>query len=128
MVAAFSSPLVCSNSYVLLLFLHFLFFLSFVSNVTSKKGKKEEDSDDSDSDVDNLDDEEVSLGSMDEEDFGDELEEDGGTFVDPEGGGEEEDDDDEGKEHQKCVQIILKLIYSPVPVHKLVSNLNIFLF
>ncbi|XP_075326920.1 CCAAT/enhancer-binding protein zeta [Odontesthes bonariensis] len=67
--------------------------LDFAGNVTSKKGKKDEE--DSDSDVDDLDDEEVSLGSMDEEDFGDELEEDGGTFVDPEGGGDGEDDDDE---------------------------------
>ncbi|KAI3364606.1 hypothetical protein L3Q82_011391, partial [Scortum barcoo] len=68
--------------------------LDFAGNVKSKKGKKKaeaEDSDVDDSDMDNLDDEEVSLGSMDEEDFGDELEEDGGTFMDPDGG----DDDDE---------------------------------
>lgn len=57
----------------------------------SKKGKKgEEDSDVDDSDVDDLDDEEVSLGSMEDEDFGDELEEDGGMFMDP--------DADEGTE------------------------------
>ncbi|KAA8582924.1 hypothetical protein FQN60_015470 [Etheostoma spectabile] len=61
-------------------------------NVKSKKGKKDtEDSDSDDSDLDDLDDEEVSLGSMDEEDFGDELDEDGGTFVDPEGVPELED-------------------------------------
>ncbi|XP_034755237.1 CCAAT/enhancer-binding protein zeta isoform X2 [Etheostoma cragini] len=66
--------------------------LDFAGNVKSKKGKKDtEDSDSDDSDPDDLDDEEVSLGSMDEEDFGDELDEDGGTFVDPDGGG----DDDE---------------------------------
>lgn len=62
------------------------------SNVKGKgKNKKRqiEDEDDSDLDVDDLDDEEVSLGSMDEEDFGDELEEDGGMFMDL--GGEEEE-------------------------------------
>lgn len=47
--------------------------------------------------MDDLDDEEVSLGSMDEEDFGDELEEGGGMFMDPDG--DEEDDDDEGKKN-----------------------------
>lgn len=46
--------------------------------------------------MDDLDDEEVSLGSMDEEDFGDELEEEGGMFMDPDGD-EEGDDDGEGK-------------------------------
>lgn len=68
--------------------------LDFAGNVKSKKGKKgAEDSDDSDdSDMDDLDDEEVSLGSMDEEDFGDELEEEGGTFMDADG---DDDDDDE---------------------------------
>ncbi|XP_038161265.1 CCAAT/enhancer-binding protein zeta isoform X2 [Cyprinodon tularosa] len=60
--------------------------LDFAGNVKSKKGKKEQE-DSEDSDVDDLDDEEVSLGSMDEEDFGDDLEEEGGTFMDP-------DDDD----------------------------------
>uniref|UniRef100_A0A3Q2DA84 CCAAT/enhancer-binding protein zeta n=1 Tax=Cyprinodon variegatus TaxID=28743 RepID=A0A3Q2DA84_CYPVA len=59
-------------------------------NVKSKKGKKEQE-DSEDSDVDDLDDEEVSLGSMDEEDFGDDLEEEGGTFMDP------DDDDDDGR-------------------------------
>lgn len=70
----------------------------------SKKGKKDaedSDSDVDDSDMDNLDDEEVSLGSMDEEDFGDELEDEGGTFMDPDGGGDEDDDDDdEGRDFQ----------------------------
>lgn len=49
--------------------------------------------------MDDLDDEEVSLGSMDEEDFGDELEEEGGMFMNPDGDeeGDDDDDDDEGK-------------------------------
>ncbi|XP_019965229.1 CCAAT/enhancer-binding protein zeta [Paralichthys olivaceus] len=65
--------------------------LDFAGNVKSKKGKKgAEVSDSDDSDMDDLDDEEVSLGSMDEEDFGDELEDEGGAFMDPDG-----DDDDE---------------------------------
>lgn len=70
------------------------------SHVTSKKGKK--DAEDSDSDMDDLDDEEVSLGSMDEEDFGDELEEEGGTFMDPDEGGE---DDDESREYRKACAV-----------------------
>ncbi|XP_063758542.1 LOW QUALITY PROTEIN: CCAAT/enhancer-binding protein zeta [Eleginops maclovinus] len=67
--------------------------LDFAGNVKAKKKKKKEGeaSDSDESDVD-LDDEEVSLGSMDEEDFGDELEEEGGMFMDPDG---EEDEDDE---------------------------------
>lgn len=60
------------------------------------KTKNSEESDDSD--VDNLDDEEVSLGSMDEEDFGDELEDEGGVFMDPDG------DDDEGWVHVGVTQ------------------------
>ncbi|XP_047244303.1 CCAAT/enhancer-binding protein zeta isoform X1 [Girardinichthys multiradiatus] len=56
--------------------------LDFAGNVKSKTGKKAQE-DLEDSDIDDLDDEEVSLGSMDEEDFGDELEEEGGTFMDP---------------------------------------------
>ncbi|XP_070782546.1 CCAAT/enhancer-binding protein zeta [Enoplosus armatus] len=71
--------------------------LDFAGNVKAKKGKKDaedSDSDVDDSDLDNLDDEEMSLGSMDEEDFGDELEEEGGMFMDADGGGEEEDDDE----------------------------------
>ncbi|XP_032440748.1 CCAAT/enhancer-binding protein zeta isoform X2 [Xiphophorus hellerii] len=50
--------------------------LDFAGNVRSKKGRDSEDSDLED----DLDDEEVSLGSMDEEDFG---EDEGGTFMDP---------------------------------------------
>lgn len=50
----------------------------------SKKGKKSQE-DSEESDMEDLDDEEVSLGSMDEEDFGEELEEEGGTFMDPDG-------------------------------------------
>lgn len=50
--------------------------------------------------MDDLDDEVVSLGSMDEEDFGDELEEEGGMFMDPDGDEEgDDDDDDEGKKN-----------------------------
>ncbi|XP_062857795.1 CCAAT/enhancer-binding protein zeta [Trichomycterus rosablanca] len=66
--------------------------LDFAGNVKKKsQGKKKEEASDSDLDSDDdLDDEELSLGSMDEEDFGDELEEDGGAFMDPDG-----DDDDE---------------------------------
>uniref|UniRef100_UPI0037E8CFA8 CCAAT/enhancer-binding protein zeta n=1 Tax=Semicossyphus pulcher TaxID=241346 RepID=UPI0037E8CFA8 len=70
--------------------------LDFAGNVKSKKGKKgvqDSDSDMDDSDMGDLDDEEVSLGSMDEEDFGDELEEDGGMFMDPDGGGDDDDDE-----------------------------------
>ncbi|MEQ2171927.1 hypothetical protein GOODEAATRI_015661, partial [Goodea atripinnis] len=62
--------------------------LDFAGNVKSKTGKKAQE-DLEDSDIEDLDDEEVSLGSMDEEDFGDELEEEGGTFMDP-----DRDDDD----------------------------------
>ncbi|KAI5090753.1 CCAAT/enhancer-binding protein zeta [Silurus meridionalis] len=68
--------------------------LDFAGNVknSSKKGKKASDVSDSDMDSnEDLDDDEISLGSMAEEDFGDELEEeDGGAFMDPDG-----DDDDE---------------------------------
>ncbi|XP_028252333.1 CCAAT/enhancer-binding protein zeta [Parambassis ranga] len=69
--------------------------LDFAGNVKSKTGKKaEDDSEDSDDlDEGDLDDEEVSLGSMDEEDFGEELDEEGGMFMDPDG--DEEDEDDE---------------------------------
>uniref|UniRef100_A0A3Q2ZDU1 CCAAT/enhancer-binding protein zeta n=1 Tax=Kryptolebias marmoratus TaxID=37003 RepID=A0A3Q2ZDU1_KRYMA len=62
-------------------------------------GKKTED----DSDVDDLDDEEVSLGSMDEEDFGDELEEEGGAFIDP------DEDEDEGRKHDFAVWFLFFL-------------------
>ncbi|KAM7395906.1 hypothetical protein PAMA_007265 [Pampus argenteus] len=69
--------------------------LDFAGNVKNKKGKtKAKDSDSDDSDASDLDDEEVSLGSMDEEDFGDELEDEGGTFMDVDGGGDEDDDDE----------------------------------
>ncbi|MBN3301753.1 CEBPZ protein, partial [Amia calva] len=70
--------------------------LDFAGNVKSKtKGKKGAEDSDSDSDMEegDLDDEEVSLGSMDEEDFGDELEEEGGAFMDL---GEDNDDDSAG--------------------------------
>ncbi|XP_014829298.1 PREDICTED: CCAAT/enhancer-binding protein zeta isoform X2 [Poecilia mexicana] len=64
--------------------------LDFAGNVRSKKGRDSEDSDLED----DLDDEEVSLGSMDEEDFG---EDGGGTFMDPDedDGPELEDGEDE---------------------------------
>lgn len=64
--------------------------LDFASNIKmkSKKGKKGGE-DDSDSDLDGDLDEEESLGSLDEEDFGDELE--GPSFIDSIG-----EDDEEG--------------------------------
>ncbi|KAJ8008883.1 hypothetical protein DPEC_G00083060 [Dallia pectoralis] len=71
--------------------------LDFAGNVKAKPKKdKKVGEDESDSDIDDeldddLDDEEMSLGSMDEEDFGDELDEEGGAFMDSFG----EDDDDE---------------------------------
>lgn len=65
-------------------------FFSVLRHVKAKS-KNSEESDDSD--VDDLDDEEISLGSMDEEDFGEELEEEGGMFMDP----DDDDDDDEGQ-------------------------------
>ncbi|KAF4099089.1 hypothetical protein G5714_019215 [Onychostoma macrolepis] len=70
--------------------------LDFAGNVKpkSKKGRAkhgEDSDDDDDDDDDDLDDEEVSLGSM-EEDFEDELEDEGGEFMDIE---EKEDDDDD---------------------------------
>ncbi|XP_073709262.1 CCAAT/enhancer-binding protein zeta [Garra rufa] len=65
--------------------------LDFAGNVMpkSKKGQDQDEDSDSDND-DDLDDEEISLGSMDE-DFKDELEDEGGEFVDF----EDDDDDDE---------------------------------
>nr|XP_057937465.1 CCAAT/enhancer-binding protein zeta isoform X2 [Doryrhamphus excisus] len=81
--------------------------LDFAGNMSSGKKKKgTEDLDDSDdSDLDDLDDdEEVSLGSMDEDDFGEKLDDEGGTFMDPEGEDdnedelEEDDDDDDDDE------------------------------
>ncbi|XP_062323286.1 CCAAT/enhancer-binding protein zeta isoform X1 [Osmerus eperlanus] len=73
--------------------------LDFAGNVKSKskKGKKGEEDSESDmdsDDMDDLDDEEISLGSMDEEDFGDDLEEEGGAFMDP-GGDDDVDEDPE---------------------------------
>ncbi|XP_037541965.1 CCAAT/enhancer-binding protein zeta [Nematolebias whitei] len=65
--------------------------LDFAGNVKGQSGEDNSDSDD-------LDDEEVSLGSMDEEDFGLELEEEGGTFVDP-----DEDDGPELEEQDEAV-------------------------
>ncbi|CAM9132955.1 unnamed protein product [Lampetra planeri] len=68
--------------------------LDFAGNVKGKKGKKDaDDSDSDDSDEGDLDDDEVSLGSMGE-DFGDELEDEGGMFVD-------EDDRGAGKKQRK---------------------------
>uniref|UniRef100_A0A1A7WGZ9 CCAAT/enhancer-binding protein zeta n=1 Tax=Iconisemion striatum TaxID=60296 RepID=A0A1A7WGZ9_9TELE len=73
--------------------------LDFAANVNSKRTQKNPDSD---SDLSDLDDEEVSLGSMDEEDFGDVLEEEGGTFMDPSGDEapklEEEEEDEQEDE------------------------------
>ncbi|XP_061901006.1 CCAAT/enhancer-binding protein zeta-like [Entelurus aequoreus] len=71
--------------------------LDFAGNVSSgKKTKGKKDLDDSDdSDMDDLDDEEVSLGSMDDKDFGEELEDEGGTFMDLEGGYASEDGDED---------------------------------
>ncbi|XP_053470421.1 CCAAT/enhancer-binding protein zeta [Ictalurus furcatus] len=78
--------------------------LDFAGNVksNSKKGKKSEEVSDSDLD-DELDDEELSLGSMDEEDFGDELEEDGGAFMDP--GGDDNDDEDFDEDMDKPPEV-----------------------
>ncbi|XP_077366500.1 CCAAT/enhancer-binding protein zeta isoform X2 [Festucalex cinctus] len=70
--------------------------LDFAGNVSGgkkKKGGKKDADDSEDSDLDDLDDEEVSLGSMDEEDFGEDQDEEGGTFMDPDG--DDDDDDDE---------------------------------
>ncbi|KAM6279257.1 CCAAT/enhancer-binding protein zeta [Porphyrio hochstetteri] len=61
--------------------------LDFAGNIKKKtKGSKEssadwEDSEDDDDDFNDLDDEEVSLGSM-EEDFGEDMDEEGGVFMD----------------------------------------------
>ncbi|XP_057678643.1 CCAAT/enhancer-binding protein zeta isoform X2 [Corythoichthys intestinalis] len=55
--------------------------LDFAGNVSGKKRKKK-GTDDSDSDPDDLDDEEVSLGSVDPQDFGEDEDEEGGAFVD----------------------------------------------
>ncbi|KAM4804392.1 CCAAT/enhancer-binding protein zeta [Urocitellus parryii] len=59
--------------------------LDFASNMKKKTKAKDnleyEDSEDSDDEFDNLDDDEVSLGSMNDEEFA-EIDEDGGTFMD----------------------------------------------
>ncbi|XP_076874181.1 CCAAT/enhancer-binding protein zeta isoform X1 [Brachyhypopomus gauderio] len=77
--------------------------LDFAGNVKSKsmKGQQGEVSDSDLDDEDDLDDEEVSLGSVNEEDFGDKLEEEGGAFMDPEG--EDEDNDVEDMEDESDV-------------------------
>ncbi|KAL4649005.1 CCAAT/enhancer-binding protein zeta [Arapaima gigas] len=67
--------------------------LDFAGNVKGKSKKRRKEDDDSNSDIEeDLDDEEVSLGSMDEEDFGDELEEEGGTFMDMGDVGDEDEE------------------------------------
>lgn len=96
-------------------------FCFSVSNVKSKKDKKSGDDSESDvdnSDMDDLDDEEVSLGSMDEEDFGDELEEEGGMFMDPDGDeeGDDDDDDDEGKKIWQSTKTYFNPALFRVPV------------
>ncbi|KAH0622550.1 hypothetical protein JD844_024947 [Phrynosoma platyrhinos] len=60
--------------------------LNFAGNIKSKGKKKSQDDeadweDSDEDDFDDLDDEEVSLGSMDEE-FGEDIDEEGGTFMD----------------------------------------------
>ncbi|XP_072120991.1 CCAAT/enhancer-binding protein zeta [Mobula birostris] len=60
--------------------------LDFASNMKPKSSKEtdeqvDSDSDDDDDDVNNLDDEEVSLGSLEEEDFGEVVGEDAGLFL-----------------------------------------------
>ncbi|CAL8315024.1 unnamed protein product [Merluccius merluccius] len=65
--------------------------LDFAGNVKSKTSQSDSEED---SDLDDLDDDEVSLGSLGEEDFGDEVEEEGGTFMD-------EDDEDAGGKKKK---------------------------
>ncbi|XP_077408281.1 CCAAT/enhancer-binding protein zeta [Vanacampus margaritifer] len=72
--------------------------LDFAGNVSSSKKKKggKKDTDDSEgSDLDDLDDDEVSLGSMNEGDFGEDLDEEGGTFMEPDGDDDDDDDDDD---------------------------------
>ncbi|KAM9420581.1 CCAAT/enhancer-binding protein zeta-like isoform 2-T3 [Salvelinus alpinus] len=83
--------------------------LDFAGNIKmkSKKGKKGGE-DDSDSDLDDdLDD--VSLGSLDEEDFGDELGEEGGAFMDSIGEDDEEvpelDDDNADSDEMEVPHI-----------------------
>uniref|UniRef100_A0A8D0CFF2 CCAAT/enhancer-binding protein zeta n=1 Tax=Scleropages formosus TaxID=113540 RepID=A0A8D0CFF2_SCLFO len=76
--------------------------LDFAGNVKDKSKKRRHDEEDTDSDLgEDLDDEEVSLGSMEEEDFGDELEEEGGAFMDEEDGDE---DDEAGRKKKKVMK------------------------
>ncbi|XP_077200246.1 CCAAT/enhancer-binding protein zeta isoform X1 [Paroedura picta] len=75
--------------------------LNFAGHVKSS-GCKKSQSDDADweeSDEDDLDDEEVSLGSMDE-DFGEDLDEEGGTFMDV---SDEDNNPDENEDQVKPV-------------------------
>jgi len=64
--------------------------------------------------VDDLDDEEVSLGSMDEEDFGDELEEEGGAFVDLGGDDDEEGEEGEGRVDSPLTLFLIFKLLNPV--------------
>uniref|UniRef100_A0A3B4B097 CCAAT/enhancer-binding protein zeta n=1 Tax=Periophthalmus magnuspinnatus TaxID=409849 RepID=A0A3B4B097_9GOBI len=83
-------------------------------SVSQKQGRADSGSEDSDPDQDSdldLDDEEVEL-SLDEEDFGEEFEEEGGTFIDP------DEDDEEGR---TCVcsslsHLSAQSCFSPGPV------------
>ncbi|XP_056150741.1 CCAAT/enhancer-binding protein zeta [Lampris incognitus] len=72
--------------------------LDFASNMDKEKSKSEKDlnEDSDDSDMDDLDDEEVSLGSMDE-DFED-LDDEGGVFMDPDGEEDDEEMEDDNEE------------------------------
>ncbi|KAM6892600.1 CCAAT/enhancer-binding protein zeta [Xenentodon cancila] len=90
--------------------------LDFAGNVKSKKQKKGLDTDSDESNADDLDDEEVSLGSMDEEDFGDELEEEGGTFMDLDGGRDDDDDDDDEAEQSFEGSALSLVVDQPVAV------------
>ncbi|KAJ8356113.1 hypothetical protein SKAU_G00189070 [Synaphobranchus kaupii] len=82
--------------------------LDFAGNVKGKSrkdGKGDDLSDDSDLDEGDLDDEEVSLGSMDEEDFGDVVEEEGGAFMDIGGGDGEEELEESGEEIEEVMEM-----------------------
>ncbi|KAG9347384.1 hypothetical protein JZ751_004951 [Albula glossodonta] len=83
----------------------------------SQKGKKSEEDSDSDlDDDDDLDDEEVSLGSMDEEDFGDELEEEGGAFMDI--GGDDNNEEDGIEEEAADSEAEMEEVPEPSVVSK----------
>ncbi|XP_037100715.1 CCAAT/enhancer-binding protein zeta isoform X2 [Syngnathus acus] len=87
--------------------------LDFAGNMSGdkrkKSGKKDADVSEDLDDLDELDDEEVSLGSMDEEDFGEDLDEEGGTFMEPAGDfadeGELEDDDEQDVDFDEEVDV-----------------------